>query len=132
MPRALWPLRQGQPCVQVILTLAPAGQPLVRTLLADTGAGSQTSRFELILDENDCLLCGGIPYPSIRLGGAYSGMFPVYDLPVQLPTLRVAQTVRAVGVPSVPAGFDGIAGFRFLNRFTYGNFADSGQFGLEC
>jgi hypothetical protein len=28
--------------------------------------------------------------------------------------------------------FDGIACFRFLNRFTYGNFGDPGQFGLEC
>ncbi len=132
MPRVQWPLQLGQPCVQVILTLASTGQPLMRTLLADTGAGSQTSRFELILDESDSLFCGGIPYPSIRLGGAYSGMFPVYDLPVQLPTLGVAQTVRAVGAPSVPAGFDGLAAFRFLNRFTYGNFGDPRQFGLEC
>lgn len=132
MPRVQWPLRHDQPSVQVILTLAPMGQPLVRTLLADTGAGSQTSRFELILEENDCLLCGGIPYPSVRLGGAYVGAFPVYDLAVQLPVLGFAQTVRAVGVPSVPSGFDGIACFRFLNRFAYGNFGDPGQFGLEC
>ena len=39
--------------------------------------------------------------------------------------------LRVVGVPSVPPGFDGIACFPFLNRFTYGNFGDSGQFGLE-
>ncbi|HEY7426973.1 MAG TPA: hypothetical protein VH682_22250 [Gemmataceae bacterium] len=104
----------------------------MRTLLADTGAGSRGSRFELILEENDCLLCGGIPYPSVTLGGAYSGRFPVYDLPVQLPALGFAQNLRAIGVPSVPAGFDGIAAFRFLNRFTYGNFGDPGQFGLEC
>jgi hypothetical protein len=37
-----------------------------------------------------------------------------------------------VGVRSVPAGFDGIACFAFLDRFTYGNFGDPGQFGLEC
>jgi len=30
-----------------------------------------------------------------------------------------------------PPGFDGTACFGFLNRFTYGNFGDPGQFGLE-
>jgi hypothetical protein len=29
------------------------------------------------------------------------------------------------------AHFAGIAGFRFLNRFTYGNFGNAGEFGLE-
>ncbi|HUY31727.1 MAG TPA: hypothetical protein VMV69_03030 [Pirellulales bacterium] len=31
-----------------------------------------------------------------------------------------------------PAGFDGVACFGFLNRFTYGNFGDPHQFGLEA
>ena len=132
MPRVQWPLQQGRPCVQVILTLAPAGQPFPRTLLADTGAGTVNDDFELILDENDCLLCGGISYPSVCLGGAYDGWFPLYDLAVQLPALGFAQTLRVVGVPSVPEGLDGIACFRFLNRFTFGNFGDPSQFGLEC
>jgi hypothetical protein len=66
------------------------------------------------------------------LRGAYSGHFPVYDIAVRLPALGFAQRLRAIGVPSHPRGFDGIAGFRFLKRFTYGNFGDSGQFGLEC
>ena len=131
MPRVRWPLRHGRPCVEVILTLATTGQPKVRSLLADTGAGSQKTRIELILEENDCLLCGGVPLPSMRLGGAYVGWFPVYDLAVQLPVLGFTQFVRAVGVPSVPTGFDGLACFRFLNRFTFGNFGDPGQFGLE-
>ena len=39
MPRVLWPLQHGRPCVQVVLTLAQGSQPLPRTLLADTGAG---------------------------------------------------------------------------------------------
>ena len=56
MPRASWPLWHGRPGIQVVLTLAQTGQPLVRTLLA----------------------C-----------------------------------------------------FAFLNRFTYGNFGDPSQFGLE-
>jgi hypothetical protein len=50
---------------------------------------------------------------------------------VQVPALGFSQFVRAVGVPSPPAGFDGIACFGFLNRFSYGNFGDAGQFGLE-
>jgi len=66
------------------------------------------------------------------LHGAYSGHFPVYNIAAQLPALGFAQSLRTVGVPSVSKGFDGIACFRFLNRFTYGNFGDPGQFGLEC
>jgi hypothetical protein len=34
-------------------------------------------------------------------------------------------------VPANPQGFEGIAGFRFLNRFTYGNFGNPAEFGLE-
>jgi hypothetical protein len=132
MPRILWPLRQHRPSVQVALTRTATGQPFPRTLLADTGAGSGLDPFELILAEADCLLCGGIRYPSVWLGGAYNGLFPVYDLIVRLPALGFAQRLSAVGVPSHPAGFDGIACFRFLNLFTYGNFGDPGQFGLEC
>lgn len=132
MPRLLWPLRNGRPCIQIVLTLSQGGQPLPRTLLADTGASSQTGTFELILDEDDCLLCGTSPYLSVTLRGAYAGSFPVYVLPVKLSALGFDQNVRAVGVPSVPFGFDGIACFRFLNRFTYGNFGDPSQFGLEC
>jgi hypothetical protein len=131
MPRVQWALRQGRPCVQIMLSLMPSAQPFGRTLLADTGAGKSGSRFELILEENDCLLCGGMPYLSVNLGGAYVGSFPVYDLPVRIPALGFDRNVRAVGVPSVPTGFDGIACFGFLNLFTYGNFGDAGQFGLE-
>src|SRR5229473_4043804 len=131
MPRVQWPLSHGRPCVQVILTLAQTGEILPRTLLADTGAGSQNSGFEMILDEEDCLQCGGHPGQMINLGGAYTGAFPTYDLLIQLPALGFVQNVRVVAVPSVPAGLDGIACFPFLNRFMYGNFGDPGQFGLE-
>lgn len=112
--------------------MAATGQPLPRTLLADSGAASRLSSFEFILDETDCLRCGGLPISSKALRGAYSGRFPVYDLLVRLPALGFAQKLYAVGVPSLPPGFDGLACFRFLNRFTYGNFGDAGQFGLEC
>jgi hypothetical protein len=62
MPRAVWPFLHGQPAIQVVLTLAGGNQQLVRNLLADTGAGSSASAFALLLDEDDCLLCGGIPH----------------------------------------------------------------------
>ena len=131
MPRVQWPLQHGRPCLQVILALAPEGQPLPRTLLADSGAGSLLSGFELILEEDDCVLCGGVPGQSISLGGAYTGSFPIYELRVQLPALGFDQKIRVVGVPSAPAGFDGLACFSLLNRFSYGNFGDPSQFGLE-
>lgn len=131
MPRVLWPLHHHQPSVQVILSPTPPGRPMTRVLLADTGAGSQKARFELILEELDCLLGGGLPHPTISLGGAYNGSFPTYDLPISIPALGFNRIVRVVGVPSAPAGFDGIACFRFLSRFTYGNFGDPSQFGLE-
>jgi hypothetical protein len=67
----------------------------------------------------------------VTLGGAYVGSFPLYDVAVQIPALGFARNLRVVGVPSAIAGFDGIACFRFVNRFQYGNFGDAGTFGLE-
>lgn len=131
MPRAQWPLQRGRPVVPVVLTLAATGQPVQRNLLADTGAGAAHVGFELLLEENDCLVCGGLSAPAVVLGGAFVGTFPVYVLRVQIPALSFDQNLRAVGVSKIPAGFDGVAGFRFLNRFTYGNFGDPKQFGLE-
>jgi hypothetical protein len=131
MPRLEWPLRKGRPCVEVVLTMAPAGIPYPRTLLADTGAGSSKRLFELILDEDDCVLCGGIPGSSVTLSGAYVGPFPLYDIAVQIPALGFAKNLRVVAVPSTPSGFDGIACFSFVNRFHYGNFGNAGIFGLE-
>ena len=131
MPRAHWPHRNGRPSVEVVLTLAQSGQPLPRILLADTGAGSHKIGIDLLLKEADCLRCGGRLYLAIVLAGAYSGSFRTYFLPVQVPALGFDQDLRVVAVPSVPRGFDGIACFSFLNRFTYGNFGDAGRFGLE-
>jgi hypothetical protein len=132
MPRIQWTLRRARPCVEVVLTLAVGGQSFPRMLVADTGAGSNMGRSDLILEEVDCLLCNGTPLQSVSLSGAYVGSFPTCGLSVHLPALQFARNLRAIGVPSVPAGFDGIACFGFLNRFTYGNFGDPGQFGLEC
>jgi hypothetical protein len=50
---------------------------------------------------------------------------------VQLPALGFDARLRVVAVPHLPPGFDGVACFRFLNRFTYGNFGNSNAFGLE-
>lgn len=131
MPAVRWPLRNGRPMVQVVLALAPGGHPVTRNLLADSGAGSRFAAFELVLDEDDCLLCGGNPDRQVTLGGSYRGSFPLYVLRVRIPVLGFEDDVRAVGVRALPEGFDGIAGFQFLSRFSYGNFGDPNQFGLE-
>jgi hypothetical protein len=132
MPRVTWPLWHGRPSVQIVLTLTASGQPFPRTLLADTGAGSRKASFDLILAANDCLLCSGLVGQFMNLRGAYTGSFPVYNLRVQVPALAFDSHVKAVGASSFPTGFDGIAGFGFLNRFTYGNFGNPNLFGLEC
>jgi hypothetical protein len=117
--------------VEVALPLTSADPPLVRQLIADTGAGTGQAGFELLLQASDCLLCGGIPAHPVTLGGADPGSFLVYVVRLQIPALSFDHHLRAVALPSCPAGFDGIAGFRFLNRFTYGNFGDPSRFGLE-
>jgi hypothetical protein len=115
----------------VILTLQPGHQRVKRNLLADTGAGPARAPFELLLAELDCRLAGGKPAEPVVLGGAYAGLFPVYRVQMEIPELAFRRSIRVGGVPTVPAGFGGIAGFRFLNRFTYGNFGDPTRFGLE-
>jgi hypothetical protein len=52
-------------------------------------------------------------------------------LRIQIPALNFDEDLPVAGVPACPAGFDGLEGFRLLNRFTYGNFGDPGGFGLE-
>src|SRR5262249_5156749 len=95
------------------------------------GRRHSRSGFELILDENDCQLCAGHPSHTVVLSGAYNGSSPVYFIRVLVPALRFDRWIRVAGVSRPPRRFDGIAGFRFLNRFTYGNFSNRGGFGLE-
>ena len=131
MPRAVWSHFNDRPRIQIEFQLAANGQKVVCDLIADSGAGNKRSTIDLILDEHDCILYGGVASTSALLGGAFTGTFPVYNIRVQVPPLGFNQLLRVVGVPAVPAGFDGIASFRFLNRFTYGNFGDPDQFGVE-
>lgn len=131
MPQILWPLLNHRPIIEIVLSPTTGGPSLVRQVIADTGAGRARSGFELVLNETDCLLCGGIPSYPITLGGAYAGSFPVYLVRIGIPALNFDHSLRVAGVPSCPTGFDGIAGFRLLNRFTYGNFGDPSRFGLE-
>jgi hypothetical protein len=131
MAGAQWLLRNGRPVIEVVLNLAQGGQKVTRTLSADTGAGAMHDPIDLVLDEVDCLLCGGKPSKIAHLGGAYSGAYPIYAIPVEIPLINFTGDLSAVGVPKPPDGFDGIACFRFLNRFTYGNFGNPSQFALE-
>jgi hypothetical protein len=131
MPRILWPLLHDRPIVEVVLSPVVGSPSLVRTLMADTGAGTARSRFELLMPESDCLLCGGISMHSVDLVGAYAGIVPVYSVPIRIPALNFDRSVQVAGVPACPAGYDGIAGIRFLSRFHYGNFGDPNVFGLE-
>lgn len=131
MPHVQWPLQLGRPCVKVVLTQMPGAHSIVRTLLGDTGAGARKSAFELLLDEHDCLLCDGNLDSPVQLSGAFVGTFPTYFVEVKIPALSFHRHIRAVAVPSLPAGFDGIACFSFLSRFTYGNFGNPDEFGLE-
>lgn len=131
MPRLVLPLAHGRPVMQVVLTLAQGGGKVTRMLLADTGAGSMFSPFDLLLEEADCLLCDGTFVQTVDLGGAYSNAYPIYLLRVEIPSLHFDHHLRAVGVPHVPPDLDGIACFLFLNRFTYGNFGNPLEFALE-
>src|SRR3954464_5835643 len=102
MSRVVWPLRHNRPSVRIDLKLEVGGQTLARALLADSGAGSSASGFDLISEEDDCLHCGGFPIDPINIGGAYQGSFPRYDLIVQVPELEFLGALRVVGVWKAP------------------------------
>ena len=131
MARARWPLQFDCPVIHVYLTLVLGGNKVLRTPLADTGAGNAKVPFELLLEENDCLLCTGKPTKVVSLTGAFQGSYPLYLVRIQIPLLSFDDDVAVLGVPTPLTGVDGIACFRFLNRFTYGNFANAGELRLE-
>ena len=129
MPPAIWPLRDWRPSIPV--TLSRGKGKRIRHLVADTGAGSDQAIFELLLRETDCRESSVKAIGQAKLGGAYTGWFNVYTIEVRIPKLKFFDSVAVLGVPEVPYGFDGIACFKFLNRFHYGNFGDTHSFGLE-
>jgi hypothetical protein len=130
MPRVTWPLLNGRP--RLSADVGRAGRQIrALELLADSGAGDASSRFDLILIERDCHALGGQEEAPIALTGAYPGTFPVFRLRVQVPALGFDRVLFVVGVATAPSGFDGLACFCFLNRFGYGNFGDPARFGLE-
>jgi hypothetical protein len=124
-----WRLRRRRPNIEVRLPLATGRR--IRRLIADTGGASDKAPFELILLDEDCKTVNGIVEGEVSLAGAYSGWFSVYSVKVEIPKLSFLSSVRIAGVSRVPDGFDGIACFRFLNRFHYGNFGDRKSFGLK-
>ncbi|HJT33809.1 MAG TPA: hypothetical protein VJ783_17315 [Pirellulales bacterium] len=99
MARAIWSSWHGRPIIEVNLVLAQGGQPIVRRLIADTGAGTSQSRFDILLDEYDCLQCGATPLKSVALGGAYIGSYPTYAVTITIPALGIRTIVSAVAFP---------------------------------
>ena len=131
MAMVQWELVGNRPAIRVLLCDPHTGRETGRVLLADTGAGSKAAPFELLVDEEDCLLYARKRGHFLRLSGAYAGEFRVYDVNVRIEHLGYLYDIPAVGVSKTPRGFDGIAGFRFLSRFNFGNFGDPERFGLE-
>ena len=131
MPRVTWPLLNDRPAIRVEVMFGV--QATTIDLHADTGAGAASSAFDLLLLESDCWLCGRPTGSFVELTGAYaSGVFYyLFRVRVQIPALAFDDELDAIGVPVVPEGFRGVAGFRFLNRFDYGNFGNPALFGLE-
>jgi len=134
MPRITWQLERNRPVVKIQLVATASEPTATRTLLADTGAGGLDAPFELILSASDCQRYTGLRSgQEVALGGAIVGAYPIYAMQIEISMLSWSRRVQVVAVPDAacPAGFDGIACFRFLNLFSYGNFGDRRQFGLE-
>ena len=130
MPRVTWPLLNDRPAVRIDVVLS--GQLTTLDLHADTGAGAASSAFDLLLLQSDCWLCGRPTGSLAYLGGAHAGgPYYLFWVRIRIPALAFDADLTAVGVPTVPTGFRGVAGFRLLNRFDYGNFGNPAQFGLE-
>jgi len=129
MPRVTWPLLNDRPSARVVVALD--SQAATFDLHGDTGAGSASSEFDLLLLESDCWVWGRPTGYVISLSGAHSGHHLLFEVRVQIPALAFDDVLSAAGVDTVPDGFRGVAGFRFLNRFDYGNFGNPAQFGLE-
>jgi len=119
--------------IHVLLRGSSESPPEERTLLADTGAGRRRAAFGVVLSVEDRLRHASWAGSSAKLGGAVTGWFSLYPVMLEVPELEFARRASAVAVPAalLPSGLDGIAGFAFLNQFTYGNCGDPDRFGLE-
>jgi hypothetical protein len=85
MPRVTWPLLHDRPSVRLVLM--PGDQPTTFDLLADTGAGSNSSLFDLILLAKDCWQCGSLAGWDVDLSGVYAGRYPLFVVRAQIPAL---------------------------------------------
>jgi hypothetical protein len=129
----MWDLVRGRPVIQVVLSPRTNGRQTSRVLLADTGAGSSRTLTDLVLLDSDCRQFARTLEGSVRLGGAIAGRFSTYWMPVSIPVLSFSGVCLVASIPAIELilPIRGIACFRFLNRFTYGNFGDPNRFGLE-
>ena len=99
MPRAQWQLKNDSPVIEVLLVSMISGATMPRLLLADTAAGNLQSSFELLHDVNHCKFSGAKPSQVVTLGGAYTVLFPLYLVPIEIPSLGFKSDVAAVGYP---------------------------------
>ncbi len=134
MPRFTWPLQNGQPIISIYLRDVETGVLLPRTLLADTGAGDACTSVELILSQRDGKQFGQRWVGNAQGGGFVRGNFEIQLVPIVIPAVNVSRLAAALLIPAneLPQGLNGIAGFRLLNAFSYGNFGDPKRFGLEA
>jgi len=132
-PRQTWLLHNDLPVIEVLLLEPFTGSWESLTLLADTGAGPRFSPFEIVLSHADIARFGQEESGFAGVSGALQGQFRVHRVRLQIPSLRVDLAVDALSAPSssLIGGLDGIAAFRFLNSFSYGNFGSPYEFGLE-
>ncbi len=133
MPRQTWLHHRDVPIIEVQLLEPFTGLWMSRKLLADTGAGPRFSPFEIVLSHADIARFSIEESGSVGVSGALQGQLQIHKIQLQIPALNVNRFVGALSAPasSLLMGLDGIAAFRFLNLFSFGNFGNPGEFGLE-
>ena len=133
MPRASWPLINGQPVIEIEFEDKFNGSIITRTLLVDTGGGSALVPVDLVLSVADVTRCRSRLQSYVGSGGAIEGSFEVRSVGISIPKLNLVRRINVMVVPAetLPDGLGGIACFRFLNSFTYGNGGNPAEFVLE-
>jgi hypothetical protein len=98
MPRVMWQLERNRPVVKIQLAATASDPEMMRTLLADTGAGGSNAPFELILSANDCQRYMGLRSGyEVALGGAIVGTYPIYALRIEIPIAVVEPSSTSGG-----------------------------------